>query len=78
MTNIVISEQCRKNCKLSRRETDVLLLMCKGKTNSEIAESMNITVHTVKVHVASILQKFEARDRIQAIIIAISEKLVDI
>ena len=78
MTNIEVSEISKHYYKLSSRELDVLLLMCKGKTNSEIAKSMNITVHTVKVHVASILQKFAARDRIQAIIIAISEKLVDI
>ena len=78
MTNILVPEIVKNNYKLSSRELDVLLLMCKGKTNSEIAKSMNVTIHTVKVHVASILQKFDARDRIQAIIIAISEKLVDI
>ena len=78
MTNIVVSEMSKHNYKLSNRELDVLLLMCKGKTNSEISESMNITIHTVKVYVASILQKFEVRDRVQVIIKAISEKLVDI
>ena len=63
---------------LSQREVDVLKLMVQGKTNLEIAENLNITTHTVKVYVASILQKFGVRDRIQAIIKAISEKLVDI
>ena len=78
MTNTVILEESKQKYNLTRRELDVLLLMCKGKTNLEIAKCMNVTIHTVKAYVASILQKFEARDRIQAIIIAISEKLVDI
>ena len=74
MTNSVFYEKVS----LTERELDVLNHMVKGKTNSEIAKSMNVTTHTVKVYVASILQKFEVRDRIQAIIKAISEKLVDI
>ena len=49
-----------------------------GEQGLEIAENLNLTVHTVKVYVASILQKFKVRDRVQAIIKAISEKLVDI
>lgn len=79
MTNSVLRKtKEKKEYNLSEREIDVLKHMAKGKTNSEIAKSMNITIHTVKVHVASILQKFEVRDRVQAIIKVISEKLVDI
>ena len=79
MTNSVLQKtKEKKEYNLSEREIDVLKHMAKGKTNSEIAKSMNITIHTVKVHVASILQKFEVRDRVQAIIKVISEKLVDI
>lgn len=63
---------------LNTREEEVLKLMTKGKTNSEIAAELNITVHTVKVYVANILQKLVVRDRIQAVIKALSEKLVDI
>ena len=76
MTNNLMYNE--KSFSLSQREVDVLKLMVQGKTNSEIAENLHITTHTVKFYVASILQKFGVRDRIQAIIKSISEKLVDI
>ena len=80
MTNTVMNNiiDKKKECNLTQREMDVLFLMAKGNTNLEIAEELNVTIHTVKANVASILQKFEVRDRIQAVIKAISEKLVDI
>ena len=80
MTNMVFQDlkDREKHFNLKQRELEVLYLMVKGKTNLEIAEDLNITIHTVKVYVASILQKFEVRDRVQAVIKAISEKLVDI
>ena len=67
-----------KNYKLTSRELEVLKLLVQGKTNSEIAEELCISIHTIKVYVANILQKLQVRDRIQAVIKAISEKLVDI
>jgi DNA-binding NarL/FixJ family response regulator len=56
--------------RLSDREREVLRLMADGHSNSEIAELLFVGAATVKTHVARILQKLPARDRVQAVIVA--------
>lgn len=58
---------------LSEREYDVLKLVVMGKTNTQIAEELSISVHTAKAHVCSILQKMSVDDRIQAAVKAVRE-----
>ena len=55
---------------LTNRERQVLTLVAAGLTNSEISEQLFITVGTAKVHVARLLHKLGARDRVQLVIIA--------
>ncbi|MBF6349490.1 response regulator transcription factor [Nocardia flavorosea] len=55
---------------LTQREVAVLRLMTKGLSNAEIAADLYIGSETVKTHVSSILAKFGARDRTQAVIVA--------
>lgn len=55
---------------LSERENEVLMLLGKGNTDQEIANSLGIAKSTVKNHVKSILGKFGAKNRLQATIIA--------
>jgi DNA-binding NarL/FixJ family response regulator len=51
---------------LSERETEVLALVGRGKTNREIAEDLIISEHTVKIHLRNILNKLDLRNRQQA------------
>ena len=52
--------------KLSQRETEVLSLIACGKTNDEIADSLYISVSTVKTHISAIFRKTGTRNRLQA------------
>ena len=52
---------------LTKREMDVLHLLGQGKTNRAIAEELVIAEKTVKAHVSSILNKFDAGNRWQAV-----------
>ncbi|MDH2413851.1 response regulator transcription factor [Nocardioides sp. CER19] len=57
-------------CLLSPREAEVLRLVAQGRSNSEIADELVISVETVKTHVGTVLAKLEARDRTNAAVLA--------
>ena len=61
---------------LTEKELEVLPYIVKGKSNSEIAAALNISPHTVKAHVSSIITKFDAEDRIQVAVKAVQLKMV--
>jgi len=61
---------------LSEREQEVLRLMVQGLSNHTIAETLNISIPTVKTHVQHILQKLHVSDRTQAALLAIRHQLV--
>jgi DNA-binding NarL/FixJ family response regulator len=61
---------------LSEREREVLEAIGQGATNTEIAERFTLTESTVKKHVGRVLAKIGARDRIQAVIFAYDNGLV--
>ena len=61
---------------LTSREFEVLKLLITGKSNNEIAQVLTVSVHTVKAHVCSILNKMSVGDRVQAAVKAIREGLV--
>jgi len=50
---------------LTAREEEVLLTVAKGRTNAEIASDLHISLSTVKTHLASLMMKLGARNRVE-------------
>ena len=61
---------------LTERELEVLRHLVNGKSNTEIAKELIVSVHTAKAHVCSILQKLCVDDRVQAAVKAIRENII--
>lgn len=61
---------------LTEREFEVLKHLVTGKSNTEIAKELIVSVHTAKAHVCSILQKMCVNDRVQAAVKAVKEGMV--
>jgi len=76
MKSKATSAGARSDLQLTERENQVLTLLVEGKSNSEIADALSVSVHTAKAHVCSILQKLSVHDRVQAAVKAVKENLV--
>ncbi|APX32821.1 DNA-binding response regulator [Brachybacterium sp. P6-10-X1] len=63
--------------RLTEREREVLVLLGRGLSNREIGQELFISDHTVKTHVGRLLTKIGARDRVQAVIFAFDNGLVE-
>ena len=61
---------------LTPRELEVLTLMGRGLSNSDLADSLALSEATVKTHVARIFAKLSLRDRAQAVVLAYETGLV--
>lgn len=72
----VVPDEKYKDYDLTAREAQILKLMTEGHSNMEIAQKLVISVNTTKAHVASILQKLEVDDRLQAALKALKYKIV--
>lgn len=71
LTRGQLSTQERQGLSLvTRREMEVLSLIARGATNSEIAAEMVIAETTVKTHVSSLMSKLAARDRVALVLFA--------
>ncbi len=63
---------------LTPRELEVLKLVAKGMSNREIGDELFISENTVKNHVRNILEKLHLHSRMEAVIYAVRERLLDI
>lgn len=76
-TNSNFVEANQKNeYNLTTREKQILKLITQGNSNNEIAKELFVSINTTKAHVASILQKLEVDDRLQAALKALKNKIV--
>ena len=64
--------------KLTEREMEVLRLVARGMNNRDIAKELFISENTVKNHVRNILEKLQIHSRMEAVMIAVREKLIEI
>ena len=66
----------RAVAELTEREGEVLVLMARGRSNTEIGRDLFVAEATVKTHVGRILAKLAVRDRVQAVVVAYETGLV--
>ncbi len=64
--------------KLTERELEVLKLIATGANNSKIAKTLFISENTVKNHVRNILEKLQLHSRMEAVMYAVREKILDL
>lgn len=64
--------------RLTDREMEVLKLVAKGLNNRDIAKALFISENTVKNHIRNILEKLQLHSRMEAVVYAVREKLLEI
>ncbi len=64
--------------RLTERELEVLRLVARGMANKDIATSLFISENTVKNHVRNILEKLQLHSRMEAVVYAVREKILDL
>nr|WP_062341122.1 response regulator transcription factor [Herbidospora sakaeratensis] len=73
---VAVPEVTERIAGLTERETEVLVLVARGLSNTEIAAAIHVAEQTVKSHVGRILSKLHLRDRTQAAVFAYETGLV--
>ena len=67
-----------ENKVLTARELQVMYYVAEGLNNREIAERMYLSVHTIKAHLESIYLKLSVHNKIQALVYAIKNNLINL
>ncbi|MGC0416471.1 response regulator [Embleya sp. AB8] len=76
VTGPAVPTQTHRLALLTEREREVLGLVARGLTNTEIAEALHVGQTTVKTHLARALTKLDLRDRVHAVVFAYESGLV--
>jgi DNA-binding CsgD family transcriptional regulator len=66
-TEFVLNQKALEQRNISKRELEVLTLMAQGMSNQEIAETLFVSLNTVKTHSAKLFEKLEVKRRTQAV-----------
>lgn len=66
----------KKNGQLSKREIEVLQLVAKGLTASEVAEHLYISLDTIETHKKNIVKKLAARNTVDAVVKAVRSRII--
>ncbi len=63
---------------LTQREIQVLKCLAEGMNNTKISKELNVSIHTTKLHIHSILSKLSVKGRTEAVVEAIRQNLIQI
>ena len=63
---------------LTKRENEIFMLLVEGYTNKQIAETLEISISTVKTHVENIYDKLNIHDRVYMLFYAIKNKIIEL
>lgn len=61
---------------LTAKEISILKLMAKGRLRRQVADDLHITDNTVKTHLVHVYRKLHCRNRVEAIVIAMEQKII--
>lgn len=71
------SHKKASSIRITKREKDILRLICQGLSNQEIADSLGLSYHTVDAHRRSVIHKTGARNTAEMIMVSFKEGLID-
>lgn len=71
------NDKKNEDTRLTKREKDVLLLLVRGHSNKDMADVMFISEKTVKNHLTSIFKKLGVKDRTQAAVYALKNRIIE-
>ena len=78
LLNLIKSKSYNENIVLTKREKEVLELICKGYSNQQISDQLFISQRTVERHRSSLLLKTDSKNSISLVVFAIKHKLISI
>ena len=63
---------------LTKRENEIFMLLVEGYTHKQIAETLEISISTVKTHVENLYDKLNIHDRVYMLFYAIKNKIIEL